>query len=99
MTTTTPPDIDAARAALQAALTESGISYYRAMVRYAWQMNWNSRREAMPPPMETLTAEQLFHLTCLIRDNHTPAPVTERIKGSVIAEALADAERHCFEEG
>lgn len=61
--------LESARAALVAELDRVGWTYYRAMVRYAWQMNWNSRHEPLPPPMESLTEGQLFHLMTLIRDN------------------------------
>jgi hypothetical protein len=61
--------IQSARDELTRALAARGWSYYRAMVRYAWQMNWNSRREAMPPAVETLTVEQVRHLVALLEDN------------------------------
>jgi hypothetical protein len=60
---------EAARDELDRVLAEAGWTYYRAMVRYAWQMNWNKNREAVPPAVETLSEEQVRHLSALTRTN------------------------------
>lgn len=60
---------DPLRAELTRLLAERGCSYYRVAIRYDWQLGWDSRRDANPPDLDSLTLEQLEHLTCLVRDN------------------------------
>lgn len=65
-----------ARGELASVLKAAGWSYYRAMLRYAWQLNWDSQREANPPALETLTVHQVRHLTSLLRTNQLPNRVS-----------------------
>lgn len=67
-----PADIDPALSELNRLLEERGWSYYRAMVKFAWQLNWDSRHEPLPPPVESLNESQLLHLCALLETNVKP---------------------------
>jgi hypothetical protein len=71
---TATPATESARAELDRVLALAGWSYYKAAIRYDWQLGWNSRRQPMPPPVEMLSEEQVFHLMTLVRVNQLKTP-------------------------
>lgn len=65
--------LSAARDRLTQALVAKNWTYRRAAIRWGHRTGiFNPNREANPPPVESLSVDQLLHLARLIESNTAP---------------------------